>query len=400
MKMFIYTLGGFDIKIEDTSLLKEASRSYRLHKLLQYFIAFRNKKILADTIIENIWQDHESYDPHNMLRAQIFRLRQYIKTFIPEGEDEKRYMSINFSNGYYSLDIGDRVTIDTEEFEKLILLGDNIIMGDINGSIEYYERALDLYKGIYLEENAYELWLFPIKNYYNRLYLKTLFSLLEMLKDKEKYKKIIEICQNAIVYEPQDENIHIHLMEAMLKLGQIKDAMNHYEYTSFLLNKDRTSSSSSALRRINRKIQNQLTEKSEIDITNIKLKLQDESDQGPLLCDFDYFKFLFNIQKRKRTIEEEPDFITLITLKEDLKQEELKNWANTMSGVLKKSLRQGDAFTIWNELQILILLQNVQGDGLTKIENRIKDNLNTTSKEIIYDIQIKSSSIMSETSLI
>ena len=76
MKLFISTLGVFDIKLEDASLIKDSSRSYRLYKLLQYFITFKNEKILADTIIENIWPDHESYDPYNMLRAQIYRLRQ------------------------------------------------------------------------------------------------------------------------------------------------------------------------------------------------------------------------------------------------------------------------------------------------------------------------------------
>lgn len=398
MKLFITTLGIFDIKLGDNSLLKESSRSYRLYKLLQYFITFRNKKILAETIIENIWADHQSYDPQNMLRAQIFRLRQMIKSILPEGEDEKLYMSINFNNGYYSLDIGDRVTIDTEEFENLISLGDNKSIQDINSSVTYYEEALAIYKGIYLEENAYELWLVPIKNYYGSLYTKTLFKLLEILDYKEDYHKIIKICQNAIVFEPQNENIHIHLMESMLKLGQIKDAESHYEYTTFLLNKDTTS----ALRDINRKIQNHLIEKSETNIINIKQNLQDESGQGPLLCDFDYFKFLFNIQKRKRAIGEEPTYITLITLSEDsiIKRGELKCWGKTMTEILKSSLRQGDVYTFWNELQILILLQNVQGDGITTIENRIKDNLNSIAEDIIYDISIKSSSVMLETSLI
>ena len=402
MRLFISTLGVFDIKLEDTSILKESNRSYRLYKLLQYFIAFRNKKILADTIIDNIWQDHESYDPYNMLRAQIFRLRQLIKSFIPEGEDESLYMSINFNNGYYSLDMGERVLIDTEEFEKLIGLGDNNSFEDINSSITYYESALNIYKGIYLEENAYELWLVPIKNYYSRLYIKTLFILLEILEDKEQYHKIIEICQNAIIYEPYDENIHIYLMEAMLKLGQVKDAISHYEYTTFLLKKEKVTNLPPALLDINRKIQKYLSEKSKTNITNIKIKLQEDADIGPLQCDFDYFKFLFNIQKRKRNIKEEPDFITLITLKENstMQQEQLKYWAKTMSQVLRKSLRQGDVFSFWNESQILILLLNVQGDGLMTIENRIKDNLNTSSIDIIYDIKIKFSSIMSEIEIV
>lgn len=63
MKLHISTLGVFDIKLNNVSVLQESNRSYRLYKLLQYFITFKNEKILADTIIDNIWEEHESYDP-------------------------------------------------------------------------------------------------------------------------------------------------------------------------------------------------------------------------------------------------------------------------------------------------------------------------------------------------
>lgn len=124
------------------------------------------------------------------------------------------------------------------------------------------------------------------------------------------------------------------------------------------------------------------------------MKLDEELDQGPLFCDFDYFKLLFNMQKRKRNIEEEPGFITLVTLNEDLNEAELKQWENTLTQILRSSLRTGDVFTFWNKLQILILLENVQGNGLQIIEDRIKNKLITHSNDKNYDIKIKSSSIV------
>src|SRR5690554_6213522 len=105
MKLFINSLGVFDLKMEDKSLLKEASRSYRIFKLFQYFLTFRNKKLLPETIIDNLWQDSESFDPKNMLRAQIFRLRQAIKNLLPEDIDESKYLNISFNNGYYTLEV-------------------------------------------------------------------------------------------------------------------------------------------------------------------------------------------------------------------------------------------------------------------------------------------------------
>ncbi|MBU3191219.1 hypothetical protein K9O30_18445 [Clostridium bowmanii] len=39
----------------------------------------------------------------------------------------------------------------------------------ING-IEFYQRALMLYKGDYLSEDFYNEWVTPIRNYYHRIY--------------------------------------------------------------------------------------------------------------------------------------------------------------------------------------------------------------------------------------
>lgn len=400
MELYISTLGGFNLELDGKSLLKEASRSYKLYKLFQYFLTFRNNKILPDTLLENLWPDHESFDPQNMLRAQIYRLRQILKTTFPDNKNEKDYITIVFTNGYYSLEVGEKVVVDVDEFEKYIKLGDEERTNNINNSIAYYEKALDLYKGTYLEENSYELWLVPMKNYYSSLYNKTIYKLLDILNEQENYSKVVKVCTKAIKNESHDENLHIYLMEAMLKLGQVKDAISHYEYTNFLLEKTMNSNTRAALNDINRKIQNKLIEKGKTNLSNIKIKLEEETDKGPLFCDFDHFKLLFNMQKRKRNIEEEPAFITLITLNEDLVEGELKQWNKTMTHILKSSLRTGDAFSFWNEMQILILLQNVQGDGLQIIEQRIMDKLKSNSEDREYEIKIKSSSIVPQTSLI
>lgn len=396
MKLFISTLGAFDIKFDDTSLIKPSSKSYRLYKLLKYLITFRNKKLLSDTIIENVWADHESYDPYNMLRAQIYRLRKQIKSVLPKDADENLYMSINFINGYYSLDIGENVIIDIDEFGRLITLGDDNIIGDVDSSVKHYENALEFYKGPYLEEYSDELWIIPVRNYYSSLYTKTLFKLIEILEFQQDYEKIIEICQDAIILEPENEDLHIHLMQAMLKLGRTKDAESHYEYISLLLDNDKATNPLLSLQNINRKIQTDVVKKDNIEIIDIESKIEEEKGEGPLKCNFENFKFFLNTKRRKRNIGEKQDYITIITLKEGLKKYDLEYWSDNLSHVLKKTLRQGDVYTFWNELQVLILLENIHEDEIINIENRIRDNLNLKYKNTIYDIQIKSAPITPE----
>lgn len=398
MKLYINTLGDFDLIIGGNSLLKESNRSYRLYKLFQYFVTFKNKKLLPETIIDNLWQDNESQDPKNMLRAQIFRLRQMIKKILPEGTDESQYLHITFNNGYYSLEIGEMTILDIDEFETLIAKGDSAGSEDINLAIKAYKEALRLYKGAYLGENIYEVWLVPVRNYYSRLYLKTLFKLIEILNEKEEYDEVINLCEIAITIEPYEEAVHIYLIEAMLKLGQIKNAMSHYEYITSLLEKEFGTRPSSAMVNIHRKIQNYFIEKDEINIANIKDKLENEDTEGPLLCDSDYFKFLFNVQRRKRE-KEDSDFIGIITLnsKRNCSKEELTCWSKVMMQVVEKTFRKGDAYTFWNDTQILIILYDVKENGLEAIKGRVNKSLNSIIKDSKYNISIKFMPITTDT---
>ena len=182
-------------------------------------------------------------------------------------------------------------------------------------------------------------------------------------------------------------------MEAMLKLGQIKSAMSHYEYVSSLLSKEMGVKSSPGLKEIYRKIQSYYEEQGETDISNIKNKLEDGPMEGALFCDLDYFKFLFNVEKRRSTRDENIGYMSLITLKADnkdmCKPDGLSKTTKVMLEVLGKILRKGDVYTSWNDNQIIVMLTNAKKDGLTKIENRIKNYYYRAAKNYSNDISIK-----------
>jgi len=42
MKLFISTLGEFDIKADGQSILRDSSRMYKIYRLFEYFLTFRN----------------------------------------------------------------------------------------------------------------------------------------------------------------------------------------------------------------------------------------------------------------------------------------------------------------------------------------------------------------------
>ncbi|MEL7649809.1 MAG: bacterial transcriptional activator domain-containing protein [Sedimentibacter sp.] len=389
MKLYINTLGEFDIKSDGQSVLRESSRTYRIYKLFEYFLTFRNKKLLPDTIIDNLLSESESDDPKNMLRTQIFRLRKIIKSLLPEDVDDSNFININFTNGYYCLEIGENTIIDIDEFERLIRQGDADRNTDVRSAIEFYEEAISLYKGLYLSDNAYEVWLVPTRNYYQRLYLKTLYKLFDLLRGIDENERIIMLCEKALLIEPFEEEIHISMMEAMLRIGQSKAAMNHYEYAANLIEKEMDAKPSSRFTELNKKIQNSTHRNSDLDISNIKMQLEEDTSDGALFCNFEYFKFLFNLQKRKSLRNNEYDYLCIINYSSKgymLDAKEVSKLSREWTSLLQKTLRKGDVFTFWNSSQILIMLHEVKGDGIKVIENRIFSNLK--NYQMLHDNEI------------
>jgi DNA-binding SARP family transcriptional activator len=395
MKLYIHTLGEFDIKADGQSIFKQSSRTYKLFKLFEYFLTFRNKKLLPEAIIDNLLSDSESDDPKNTLRTQMFRLRKVLKSFLPENESESKYFSINFTNGYYCLEIGENTLIDVDEFEKIIKQADMEQDYNIEIAAELYLNALKLYKGMYLSDNAYEVWLVPTRNFYHRLYLKTLFKLIEIYKESNELEQIISLCEEALLIEPYEESIHINLMEAMLKQGQQKSALNHFDYAVNLLEKEMDSKPSTSFMEMQGKIQNYNAKKEVIEIGNVSMDLEDGNMFGALQCSIESFKFLFNIQKRKSLRNDESDYICII----NTNQSKNKN-TKELSDLFRNSLRKGDVFSFWNQNQVLLMLHDVQGDGIKKIENRIYNNLKTYTKLNRSDINMTFQSLMAERTLL
>lgn len=395
MKLFINTLGEFDIKADGQSIFKQSSRTYKLFRLFEYFLTFRNKKLLPEAIIDNLLSDSDSDDPKNTLRTQIFRLRKVLKSFMPDDADESKYFSINFTNGYYCLEIGENTVVDVDEFENTIKKADADRDYNVEISVELYQKALKLYKGLYLSDNAYEVWLVPTRNYYHRLYLKTLYKLIDIYKECNEYDHIVSMCEEALLIEPYEESIHINLMEAMLKQGQQKAALNHYEYSRNLLEKELDSKPSAQFMELHNKIQNYTSIKEVLDINSVSKDLEDEGLFGAMQCNMESFKFLFNLQKRKSLRSDESDYLCILNINQNKNKS-----SKDISNLLRNSLRKGDVFTFWSQNQVLLMLHDVRGDGLQKIENRIFNNLQKYTNLNRIDISMSFQPLLAERTML
>jgi two-component SAPR family response regulator len=117
----VFTFGDFDIKINKKSVLAKSSRANKNLELLKYFIAYKNKKLVPDTIVEDLWSEDEVVDPKNALRTQIFRLKKNMKKMglMKEGSRQSCF-ELSFENGFYIFNSGQNCIIDMDIFEDKI----------------------------------------------------------------------------------------------------------------------------------------------------------------------------------------------------------------------------------------------------------------------------------------
>ena len=386
----IYTLGEFDIEIDEKSILTEIGSQNRLIMLFKYLLAHEGKRLLPEKIVEDLMEDKDLKEPQNVLRTQMSRLRRAFEGY--------SFYTIDFLNGYYTLNFTQNCKVDYIEFEKQISYGNDIINESPKKAVSALKEALSLYKGVFLPEVEYAEWIIPIRNRLDRIYLKGLSNLLMMLKTEGLYHEIIEVCEHAIEIKPYEELINKYLMEALMEVGLKRYALSHYEYYTSKLYNDLKIVPSSEIKELYKTLINH-DDKSknilDLSIIDKELKLN-KYNRGALICEIDYFKFLYNWELRNKARKNQNNvFLGIISLDNigitPLTPEETKKAMAILLVIVYKSLRRNDILSQWNDSQLVTLLYDIPEENLHLINNRLQDSFKESiiNKNISLNIRFK-----------
>lgn len=379
MAIEVLTLGDFDIRINKKSVLRKSSRASKNLELLKYFITYKNKKLVTETIVEALWKEEEIVDPKNVLRTQIFRLKRNMKKMGLDNDIIQNGAYLSFENGFYILHTGSNFIIDIDIFEEKIKFADSIKDTEINKAIQKYSEALELYRGQYLAENPYSEWVYPIRIRYHRLFVQAVLNLMELLKTEKRYREITQIYEKASIYEPYEEGLHIFFLEALIELKQFNNALSHYNYITDRMYREFSLEPTPALKKIYKKITADHDNKI-ADLVFLGRNLsEDDKMEGALYCDLDCFRSIFNFERRKSLRTECSKFLGLISVvgtKSNISKQEREQAVARLEQLLFNSLRKGDVFCRWNPSQILLLLSNLSEANLPLIEKRIENRFN------------------------
>ncbi|NLX90209.1 MAG: diguanylate cyclase [Firmicutes bacterium] len=368
-RLEIFTLGQFLVKRGDNLLTLDAGRSSKLWKLFKYLFSYRGKT--TEELMESLYPEEELLDPERTLRNLVYRLRRFLAAGLPPGSDPQY---IIMSQGMYFLNPSSNYWLDADEFKKLCSEARMTASKEPAKAIDIYHQALSLYNGYYLPESFYDDWVVPVRNYYHRLYLESVYKQIELLREAGRYQELRNVCEKTFLIEPYQEDLHICFIEALLEEGRSDLAKTHYNYASSLLYRETGMKPSVAMRDLYKKITNYKKPQVE-DWPTPARHSAGGSEAGAFFCDPDIFLKLYRLEERRAERNEQPVFWGCLELTHpDFTVPEEKKLTEAMDfveKVLRRNLRKGDIVCRWNKNQFYLMLECLNHEQAKKALDRV-----------------------------
>jgi two-component SAPR family response regulator len=371
----IHTLGKFFIRRGDSVLSENSSRSRRMWEVFKYLLSNRDKSFFPEEILDNIWPEKDYSDPNTVMRAQMFRLRQALNN---DNTDANLASNIVFSRGCYRWENKIECWVDVDDFAELADRASKESKTNPEQAIEYYNSALNLYKGEYLPESAFSEWVIPVRTYYHDIFLKSVFELTDLYRARHNNNEIIRVCEQAAAIDYFEEKIHIRLIEALLAEGLTTRARAHYNEVTSAYYREMGVKPSDAMKSIYRLIGLE-SGSFELDLGAIQEGLKGkEVVNGAYFCDAELFRYFYKLERVRGERSGKSILLCLMTLTNpDYSMpaaEKLKKVMNNFQQVILDSLRKGDIVTRWNDAQFLMLLPGLNREQAMSVMDRIENS--------------------------
>lgn len=365
-KVRVHMLGRFSIVVGDTEISEQGTRSRKVWLLLAYMICCRNRVVPQEELIQLLWGEEGSANPHNALKTMFHRVRTLLG---PAGHD-----LIIRQDGTYAWNKAVPMDFDAEEFERLCQAAGRESKEDLR--LEIYLRAVERYQGDFLPKFSNELWVVPQSTYYHNLYIQTVQDLLRILEARERRTEAVALCRSALQVEPYREELYVHLLRNLLDLGDQKGAVQAYEDLSELLYANFGVKPSEELRALYREAVRTVNDRS-LPMEVVLEQLREPGlGAGALCCEYDFFRVLYHAMARAVARSGDAVHLVLLTVQgergKELAKRSLDRAMENLEDVIRLSLRRCDVFTRCSASQYLLMLPQANFENSCMVCERVK----------------------------
>lgn len=222
-----YALGPLRVSVGDTEIPSERWRSARARRLFQFLLVHRFRWVAADVVIESLWPEADPEKARGNLWQSVHQLRRILE---PGREDPRGSQYIRVGDAGYRLEAGEGRSYDVLEFEGLIRDADRLASSrQVRAAESKYHRALELYRGEFLAENPYEEFVVAEREQLRELHQRACVRLVALIATAGRPREVIPVCRRALREDPYEEDLHFHLVQAQLRLGHRREALDAWQ---------------------------------------------------------------------------------------------------------------------------------------------------------------------------
>lgn len=368
----IHMLGGFSVTYGASSVNDSANRMRKVWLLLAYLVLNRGRVTTQEnylTLLRGAGGE-ESADPNGKLKAMFYRVRTMLNSL----EETAGHQWIVRKNGTYCWNEDISVTVDTEVFESLCRTAADT--EDTDKSLALYTEALTLYSGDFLPKLNMEPWVIPLSAYYHQMYLTAAQEALGLMKERGLWREMAALCEKALKIEPYSEELYCFYMRALLALDKRQEAVHAYEEMSENLFATFGVMPSDEARTIYREASREASAPA-VPTATVREQLREQGDsQGALLCEYDLFKLVYQMQARSIARSGEVVHIALFSLRgyrnKELARRSLDVALNNLEELLLSNLRQGDLVCRCSASQLVVMLPQANYENSVNVCRRIE----------------------------
>ena len=227
----IQFLGNFRATIFQNQLLKLKGNLFT--NLMSFLFYNHGQKIHQDKLIRMFWEGFETDAAKGNLRVHIFNIKKQLKDKL-----EIKDPIINES-GFYFFHPDVSIQTDVDLFRENSKLGfEHHRQGEKEKAKFYFEKAIELYKGDFMEGNLREDWfVFERKKWKDR-YLEILLLLAKNHFEQSAFREAKNYCQMILEKDNCYESAHNLLIQVYEKLVQREKAIRQFKRCEANLEKE------------------------------------------------------------------------------------------------------------------------------------------------------------------
>ncbi len=192
--------------------------SGKAQALLAYFVTLRGERVLVDRALDAVWPESEGRGK-TAFHTALHRLRQALRA------KEQGSKLILVKRSEYWLD-SPYFQIDVDAFNAALIQART---STGQAAVRWYEQALDLYQGDYLNNLLYYDWAINERRRLKQAYLTALQRLAAYRAEFGDYQASLSLLQQILQQDPLREDIHCEAMRYYALLGNRTGIIQQYK---------------------------------------------------------------------------------------------------------------------------------------------------------------------------